>query len=79
MTKILLTEDLSWKQKMNALEMSLIMGFHTTSAEFPVTSKEEGMKVPENLRDLQEILRQKLENGQRIMFQPLKMPNQYQI
>ncbi|NLW23180.1 MAG: hypothetical protein GXY88_08035 [Tissierellia bacterium] len=59
MTKILLTEDLSWKQKMNALEMSLIMGFHTTSAEFPVTSKEEGMKVPENLRDLQEIFEAK--------------------
>ena len=49
MKKIWLTENLSWEQKKNAVETSLIMGFYSTSAKFPVTSKEKGMKIPDNL------------------------------
>ena len=55
MNKIWLTENLSWEQKKNAIEASLVMGFYSISAKFPVTSKEEGMKIPDNLADLQKI------------------------
>ncbi|WP_353094694.1 M14 family metallopeptidase [Tissierella praeacuta] len=53
MNKILLTENLSWEQKKNAIEMSLINGFYSTSAKFPVTSNEDGIKIPNKLSDLQ--------------------------
>lgn len=55
MDKIWLTENLSWEQKKNAVEASLIMGFYSTSAKFPITSKEEGMKISDNLLDLQKL------------------------
>jgi len=53
MDKIYLTEDLSWEQKKRAIEASLIIGFYSTSAKFPITSKEEGMIIPDNLDVLQ--------------------------
>lgn len=57
MDRIWLTEDLSWKQKKNAVEISLINGFYSTFAKFPVTSKGGGMKVPDSLTSLQKIYR----------------------
>lgn len=55
MNKIWLTEVLSWEEKKRAVEQSLIMGFYSTSAEFPVTSKDSGMKITDNLAELQEM------------------------
>lgn len=55
MNKIWLKEGLSWEQKKRAVEQSLVMGFYSTSATFPVTSTESGMSIPDNLGDLQEI------------------------
>ncbi|SCY76560.1 M14 family metallopeptidase [Alkaliphilus peptidifermentans] len=52
MNKILVDEGLSWEQKKRAVEVSLINGFYSTSAKFPVISKEEGMKIPESLAEL---------------------------
>lgn len=54
MNKIWLTEGLSWEQKKRAVDQSLIMGFHSTSAEFPVTSVEGGVSIPEDLAQLRE-------------------------
>lgn len=53
MNKIYLTEDLSWEKKKRAVETSLIMGFHSTSAKFPVASRREGMPIADNLAQLQ--------------------------
>lgn len=55
MNKIWLTEGLDWEQKKRAVEQSLIMGFYSTAAEFPVTSRDSGMKISDNLAELEEI------------------------
>jgi len=55
MNKIRLKEGLSWEQKKRAVEQSLIMGFYSTSAQFPVTSMESGMGIPDDLAELQEV------------------------
>ena len=52
MNKIFVDEGLSWEQKKRAVEVSLINGFYSTSAKFPVISKEEGMNIPESLAEL---------------------------
>ncbi|WP_313341002.1 M14 family metallopeptidase [Sedimentibacter sp.] len=57
MNKIWLTEGLSLEQKKRAVEQSLIMGFYSTSAKFPIASKESGMKIADNLSHLKEIFK----------------------
>lgn len=61
MNKIWLTEGLNWEEKKRAVEQSLIMGFYSTSAKFPVTSKNSGMKITGSLDELQEIYNVKQE------------------
>lgn len=55
MNKIHIEEGLSWEQKKIALEMSLLMGFFSISAKFPVVSRTEGIRVPNSLKDLEKI------------------------
>lgn len=55
MNKIHITEGLSWEQKKTAVETSLIMGFFSTSAKFPVTSRVEGLSIPDSLVELEKI------------------------
>ncbi len=52
MEKLKLSDDLDLKEKKNAIETSLIMGFFSTTAKFPITSMDEGMEVPKNLSEL---------------------------
>ena len=54
MEKIRLRDDLSWKEKQNAIETSLIMGFYSISAEFPIASRLEGIEIPKKLETLGE-------------------------
>ncbi|OLS02780.1 M14 family metallopeptidase [Tissierella creatinophila] len=53
MEKIYLTEDLNLEDKKEAIEKSLIMGFYSTSAQFPIASRTEGIEVGDDLKDLQ--------------------------
>ncbi len=53
MEKILLAENMSWDQKKIAVEQSLFMGFNSTSAKFPVTSKKTGVNVKDSFSEFQ--------------------------
>jgi len=55
LNKIHIEEGISWEQKKRAIETSLIMGFFSTSAKFPVVSKTEGIRIPDSLKELEEI------------------------
>lgn len=52
MEKLKLSDDLDLKERKNAIETSLIMGFFSTTAKFPITSMDEGMEVPKDLSEL---------------------------
>ena len=55
MDKIYIEEGISWEEKKKAIEASLIMGFFSTSAKFPVVSRTGGMKIPDSLKELEDI------------------------
>lgn len=52
MDKIWLKEGLSWEEKKTAVEQSLLMGFNSTSAKFPVTSRDGGVCVKNSFSEL---------------------------
>lgn len=53
MEKIYLRENLSWKDKKIALDTSLIRGFYSTIASFPIASKSQGVEISHILENLQ--------------------------
>ncbi|HLR20986.1 MAG TPA: M14 family metallopeptidase [Tissierellaceae bacterium] len=55
MTKIRLRKDLNWEEKKRAIETSLITGFYSISAEFPIVSMKEGIEIPKDLKELEEV------------------------
>ncbi len=54
MRKIKISEDLAWEQKKSAIELSFINGFFSESAEFPITSREDGIDPDLGLLKLRE-------------------------
>lgn len=61
MEKMLLTEELNWEQKKIAVEQSLLMGFNAAAAKFPVVSRDSGVRVKDNYKELQDIYQAKNE------------------
>lgn len=55
MAKIRLTGDISLEQKKKAVETSLITGFYSTAAKFPIISKEEGIDISNNMAEIQKL------------------------
>ncbi len=55
MTKLLIKENMPRQLQENAINTSLVVGFFSTDAVFPITSNEKGMEVPENLSQLVQI------------------------
>lgn len=65
--KIYLKENLSWEEKKSALEMALLQGFYSVSAEFPVTDYESGVQVPESAEEMTALaLCESLNDGEEI-------------
>lgn len=56
MKKICLKEEMSWEEKRMAVEMALLLGFGSVSAEFPVTDCQEGVEIPKSYSELSRLM-----------------------
>ncbi len=57
--KIYLTENMAWDEKCRAIETALFMGFHATSAHFPVAVFKKEYATPKTIKQLQHIYQRK--------------------
>jgi len=53
--KIYLTENMTWDEKTKAVELALFMGFHSTSAKFPIAALKEGYAASRSIQQIQNI------------------------